>query len=468
MASPTTHNLSLEELDKQTFAHPFVSAADHQAAQVRIFERAEGIHLTDTAGRSYIDCVSGMWCVNVGYGRKEIARAIYEQAQALPFYHTILSFSNSPAIRLADRVLRLVPPNMGKVFFGTSGSDANDTQVKIVWYYNNLLGRPEKKKIISRLRGFHGSTVASASLTGLPGLHKGFDLPLPGFLHVAAPDIYRGMAPGESEVDYSRRLAAELDAFIEAQGPETVAAFIAEPVMGGGGGLIPSEGYFPEIQKVLRKHDVLMIVDEVICGFGRLGTWFGSHRFRIEPDLMTLAKGITSGYQPLSAVVLSDKVWSVLSADTEGLAAFGGGHGFTYSGHPVAAAAALANLDILEGEDLVGNAARMGAYFRARLDDAYADHPLVGQIRGAGLFLSLELVTDRAAKTPFPAEAAVEKRIMYQCLEEGLMVRGMQIGNAVGFGPPLVITEAEIDEIMARFDRAFGTVADGLAREGLV
>ena len=346
--------------------HPATSIADHLQQGPRIIVEGSGVTLIDPTGRRYLDAVAGLWCVNIGYGRPEVADAMASMARRLGYYHTFSSFSNEPQIRLADRLLAMMPGWMSKVFFGNSGSDANDTQVKLVWYYNNLRGKTRKKKIIGRIHGYHGSTVATASLSGLPAFHRHFDLPIPNVLHAAAPHYYRHGAPGQSEEQIRdgagpRRWRISSSA----RGRDTVGAFIAEPIMGGGGVLVPPRTYFEKVQAVLRKHDVLMIVDEVICGFGRLGRMFGSDVYGIEPDLMTCAKGLTSAYFPLSAVVVSEKVWAVLRDGSPEVGAFA--HGYTYSGHPVGAAAAMANLDVLLGEDMVGNAARTGDYLQARL-----------------------------------------------------------------------------------------------------
>jgi L-2,4-diaminobutyrate transaminase len=464
MTSKATERASLETLDKERVLHPATSIADHLRTGPRIMAEGSGVMLTDVAGRRYLDAVAGLWCVNIGYGRAEVADAMAAQARRLGYYHTFSSMSNEPQIRLADRLLGLVPGRMSKVFFGNSGSDANDTQVKLVWYYNNLRGQPRKKKIVARLQGYHGSTVASASLTGLPMFHRAFDLPIPNILHAAAPYHYRHAAPGMSEEAYAASLAAELDALIEREGPDTVAAFIAEPIMGAGGVLTPPRTYFERVQAVLRKHDVLMIADEVICGFGRLGRLFGSHVYDIDPDLVTVAKGLTSGYFPLSAVVLSEKVWSVLQAGSPEVGAFA--HGFTYSGHPVGAAAAMANLDILLGEDLVGNAARVGAYLQARLREQVGAHPLVGEIRGVGLIAGVELVADRATRQPFDPAAKVGQRVAARCLEDGLIVRALPVGHVLALSPPLCITREQVDQVVDGLDRGIRAVADELARSG--
>jgi L-2,4-diaminobutyrate transaminase len=462
MAEPAT-TPTLETPDKERVLHPATSIADHLRTGPRIMTEGSGITLTDTAGRRYLDAVAGLWCVNIGYGRTEVADAMGAQARRLAYYHTFSSMSNEPQIRLADRLLGLAPGPMSKVFFGNSGSDANDTQVKLVWYYENLRGRPRKKKIVSRWEGYHGTTVASASLTGLPAFHRAFDLPIANVVHTKPAYHYRDAARGQSEEDYATALAAELEALIQREGPDTVAAFIAEPVMGAGGVLVPPRTYFEKIQAVLRKHDVLMIADEVICGFGRLGRVFGSELYGIRPDLMTAAKGLTSAYFPLSAVFVSEAVWTVLRDASPQMGAFA--HGFTYSGHPVGAAAAMANLDILLGEDLVGNAAKVGEYFQERLRETLAGQPLVGEVRGVGLIAGVELVADRAAKRPFEPEKRIASRVAQRCLEDGLIVRALPAGHVLAFSPPLCITRAEVDEVLARFGKALAAVTDDLVRQ---
>jgi L-2,4-diaminobutyrate transaminase len=455
---------SLETLDKERVLHPATSIADHLRTGPRIMTEGSGITLTDTAGRKYLDAVAGLWCVNIGYGRTEVADAMGAQARRLAYYHTFSSMSNEPQIRLADRLLRITPGKMSKVFFGNSGSDANDTQVKLVWYYHNLKGQPRKKKIVSRLEGYHGTTVASASLTGLPAFHRAFDLPIANILHTKPPYYYRHGAPGQSEEAYASALAAELEALIQREGPDTVAAFIAEPIMGAGGVLVPPRTYFEKIQAVLRKYEVLMIADEVICGFGRLGRVFGSELYGIEPDLMTAAKGLTSAYFPLSAVFVSEGVWAVLREASPQMGAFA--HGFTYSGHPVGAAAAMANLDILLGEDLVGNAARTGEYFQARLREEMAGQPLVGEVRGVGLIAGVELVADQATRRPFEAEKKIASRVAQRCLEDGLIVRALPAGHTIAFSPPLCLTRPEVDTVLELFGRGLTAVTDDLIRQG--
>jgi L-2,4-diaminobutyrate transaminase len=464
MTGKTAETATLETLDKERVLHPLTSIADHLRTGPRIMAEGSGVTLTDVNGRRYLDAFAGLWCVNIGYGRTEVADAMAAQARRLAYYHTFSSMSNEPQIRLADRLLDLVPGQMSKVFFGNSGSDANDTQVKLVWYYNNLRGMPRKKKIVSRLGAYHGSTIVAASLTGLPTYHRAFDLPIGGVLHTATPYHYRDAAPGTTEEAYAAALAQELDALIEREGPDTVAAFIAEPVMGTGGVLVPPRTYFERVQAVLRKHDVLMIADEVICGFGRLGRLFGSDVYGITPDLMTVAKGLTSGYFPLSAVILSERVWSVLEAGSPEVGAFA--HGFTYSGHPVGAAAAMANLDILLGEDLVGNAARTGAYMQAALRERIAIHPLVGEIRGLGLIAGIQLIADRASRRPFDATLKVSQQIAARCLEDGLIVRALPVGHVIALAPPLCITREQVDRVVDGLHRAIHAVGEELVRQG--
>jgi L-2,4-diaminobutyrate transaminase len=352
---------------------------------------------------------------------------------------------------------------MSRVFFANSGSEANDTAFKLARYVNNLRGRPEKKKIIGRLGGYHGVGLGAGSVTGIPAYHKAFDLPLPGVLHVSCPHYYGFGLPGESEADFSARLVAELEETIAREGGETIAAFFAEPVIGAGGVFLPPVGYFEGVQKLLKAHDILFVADEVICGFGRLGRLFGCEVYGIEPDLVTVAKGLTSGYFPLSACFLSEPIWTVLRDASPQTGAFA--HGFTYSGHPVGAAAAMANLDILLGEDLVGNAARVGEYLQRRLREAFAGHPLVGEVRGIGLIAGLELVADKATKRLFPAEVKVAHRVAQRCMEEGLVARALPAGHVIAFSPPLCVTREQVDEVIARFARGLDAVTDELTRE---
>ncbi|MEM8951654.1 MAG: aminotransferase [Pseudomonadota bacterium] len=452
-----THNLSLEELDRQSVFHPYTALADHLEKGVRVISEGEGVWVKDPDGKSYLDAVAGLWCVNIGYGRTEVADAIHEQAKKLAYFHSFSSMGTEPSIRLADRLLRLAPDGMSKVLFGNTGSDANDTNVKLVWYYNALRGKPEKVKLIARQQGYHGVTVASASLTGLPLLHKSFNLPIPEVRHVSCPDPYRGKPEGMSEREFSKQLAKELDEAIEREGPDTVGAFFAEPVMGAGGVHVPPEGYFDEIQPVLKQHDVLLVADEVICGFGRLGHWFGSNLYNIKPDIITIAKGLTSGYIPMSASLVGDKVWDVLVDRSRDVGPFG--HGYTYGGHPVAAAAAMANLDILEQDKLVENAAETGAYMQGRLREAFQDHPLVGHVRGVGLIMALEFVADKASKRSFEGAEKIAPKLSQAAHVRGLLARPLPGGDIIALSPPLSITREEVDVVIERLLAALDETA---------
>ncbi|NIR29028.1 MAG: aminotransferase class III-fold pyridoxal phosphate-dependent enzyme [Gammaproteobacteria bacterium] len=467
MPNVIDHNLTLEELDRQTVFHPSTHLKDHAhgvSGGPRIITSGKGIRIEDTKGNSLIDGFAGLYCVNVGYGRMEIADAIHEQARKLAYYHTYVGHSNEPTIRLSERIIRMAPQGMSKVYYGMSGSDANETQVKLVWYFNNVLGRRGKKKIISRHRGYHGSGIMSGSLTGLPLFHEAFDLPLPQVKHTVTPHYYWGAEPGMSEREFSAWCAQELERMILDEGPDTVAAFIAEPVMGTGGIIPPPEGYWEAIQGVLSKYDVLLIADEVVTGFGRIGADFGSYVYGIQPDLMTLAKGITSGYFPLSAVIVSENVWRVLEEGAEKMGPIG--HGWTYSAHALGAAAAMANLDIVERERLADNARETGTYFQQRLHETFDERPLVGEVRGVSLLAALEFVADREKKQRFEASAKVGARVAAACLENGLIARPLPHGDILGFAPPLVVTREEVDDIVERTRRAVDKVTEELVREG--
>ena len=453
----TSAEQTVEELDRRYVFHPFTQLDQHATSTAPVIVEGKGVTLHASDGRSYLDAMAGLWCVNVGYGRSEIADALRDEANRLGYYHAFSSMATDLPAELAERVLGMYPVPMSKIFFGNSGSDANDTQVKIVWYYNNVLGRTEKKKIVSRQRGYHGVTVMTAGLTGLPSLHAGFDLPLPMIRHTTAPHRLWEGGPDESEEEFARRMADDLEQLILAEGPDTVAAFIGEPVQGAGGVIVPPRTYWQRIQEVLRKYDVLLIADEVITGFGRLGRWFGADEFGIEPDLVTIAKGITSGYVPLSGCLVSERVWSVL---VEGSAALGPfGHGYTYSAHPLAAAAALANLDVLEHDGLVEQAAARGAFMHERLRAAFADHPIVAEVRGLGLIGAVEFAP--GAK-PFDPALKVGPRVYARCLEHGLITRALPASDTIAFSPPFVVSEAELEEMIAIARRAVDEVAEEL------
>ncbi len=459
---------SLEDMDRNGLFHPNtdLSAFAHgDLGDPHIIQSASGIRVRDQHGHELIDAFAGLWCVNVGYGRTEIADAMHEQTCKMPYYHTHWGFSNEPAIRLTDRVLKMMPAGMSKIFWGLQGSDAHETQVKIAWYYNNVLGRPEKKKIISRDRGYHGLTIMSGSLTGLKGLHESFDLPMDRVRHTLAPYFYWRQDREMDERAFSRFCAEELDRLIEAEGPETVAAFIAEPVVGVGGILPSPEGYWVEIQKVLRKHDILLMVDEVVCGFGRMGVNSGSHFYDIQPDMMCISKGLTSAYFPLAGSVLSEGVWEVLEQGSKKYGAFA--HGFTYAAHPLGAATALANLEIVDREGLLANVRDVGPYLLQRLRETFGEHEMVGDIRGVGLLACIEFVAEREGPKAFDQNLGIGERIALACRREGVIVRPLPDGDIVGFSPPLIVSRNDIDEIVERCKRAFDDIVESLMQEGI-
>ncbi len=460
-------NYSLEEMDRQSLFHPLTSIATHMKNGPHIIGAGQGVWITDHQGREMIDCGAGLWCVNVGYGRPEIAEAAKQAIENLNYYHIFGSASTEPIIRLADRVLTLFREQAGathlaRVFFGCSGSDANDTNVKLVRYYNNLRGRPEKKQIISRHGAYHGLTCAAGSLTGIPVYHKAWDLPLDGILHTSCPHWYRFAKPDESEAAFCDRMIADLEALIEREGADTIAAFIAEPIMCTGGVLLPPEGYFARVQEVLRRHDILFIADEVITGFGRTGNWFATGLYDLEPDIVTLAKGITSAYFPLSASVISERIWQVLEAASPEFGPVM--HGFTYSGHPVGGAIGLANLDIMEKEGLIENAARVGSYLLGRLRETIGEHPYVGDVRGAGLVIAVEFMADKVKRQPFDPSANAHRVVGAHAMEQQVMVRPLPYIEVIPFSPPLCITEAECDEAVDRFARALDVATPELHR----
>ena len=466
MEATATHNLSLEEMDRQSLIHPFTNLKDHASgasAGPSIIMSGRGMRVEDQYGNEFIDAFAGLYCVHIGHGRTEVAEAIYAQATKLAYFHAIGGHSNEPAIRLADRLLRMAPANMSKVFFGVTGSDAIDTNVKLAWYYRHALGQPEKRKIIARRLAYHGGTVMGSSLSDIPGIHEAFGLPVGPVLRTAAPHYYRHAAPGTTEREFSRQCANQLEELILAEGPDTVAAFIAEPVIGTGGIIPPPDGYWEEVQAVLDRHDVMLISDEIICAFGRLGANFSAEVYPLKPDLITVAKGLSSGVVPLSASIVSDKVWRALEKGADRFGPFA--HTFTYSAHPVAAAAAMANLDIIEREGLAANARSTGAHFLQGLRAAFADHPLVGDVRGAGLLAALEFVADKTRKTQFDPAIRVGPRVSAACRDEGLIARAIPSGDVLGFAPSLILTPDEADEVVERTRRAVDRVAAELGRE---
>lgn len=442
--------------------HPYTNLRQHEATGPLVISRGDGIRVYDDRGKEYIEGLAGLWSVAVGFSEKRLADAAYKQMLQLPYYHTFSSKSHEPSIRLAEKLAEMTPEGLTRAFFTSSGSEANDTIVKMIWFMNNALGRPRKKKFLARIKGYHGITVAAGSLTGLPVNHRDFDLPAIPVHHLTCPHFYRFGAEGEDEAAFTARLLAELEAVIAAEGADTIAAFIGEPLMSAGGVLPPPAGYWEGVERICRANDILLISDEVICGFGRLGTPFGCQKYGFTPDIMTLSKQITSSYMPLAAVVFSEAIYQAIADNTAKLGNFG--HGFTASGHPVATAVALENLAIIEEKDLIGNAAQLEAAFQAGIR-GFADHPLVGEARGTGLIGAVELVAEKAARQPFEPPGrvgAVAARIGH---EEGLIFRA--IGDQLALCPPLIVTEQDVAEIMARMGRTLERLPAALAAEGL-
>jgi 4-aminobutyrate--pyruvate transaminase len=450
--------------DIESVVHPYTNLATFRDNGPLIIERGQGIQVYDTAGRGYIDGMAGLWCTALGWGNEELAETAAAQMRKLAFGHLFGGKSHDGAIELAEKLKEIAPVPTSKVFFCNSGSEANDTQIKLVWYMNNALGRPRKKKIVSRRKGYHGVTVASASLTGLPVNQTDFDVPIANILHTSCPHHYRFAHAGESEEDFATRLAGELDDLILKEGPETVAAFFVEPVMGAGGVIVPPATYFDKVLAVCAKYDVYVICDEVICGFGRLGTPFGCQAFGFEPHSITVAKALTSAYIPMAALTVPEVMYQAMLDQSRKIGSFG--HGFTYSGHPVAAAVALKTLEIYQRERLVEKAAGLSPHFQARLK-ALAAHPLVGEARGYGLVGAVELVADKASRRAFDPKAGVGPRTMAFAEAEGLLIRSLA-GDVMSLCPPLVITPQELDELFDRLARALDRTLDWVRREGLL
>ncbi len=463
-AAPTPGN-SPAAKDVRYLLHPYTNAVKHAERGPLIMERGKGVWVTDDAGKRYIEGMAGLWCTSLGFGEERLIEAAVRQMRDLPYYHLFAHKSHNPAIELAERLIEMAPHSadgpMDKVFYGNSGSEANDTAIKLIWYYNNARGRPEKRKILSRIQGYHGVTVATASLTGLPANHKDFNLPIADILHTGSPHHYFQAEEGESEEDFATRRAEELDQMIEAEGPETVAAMFAEPVMGAGGVIVPPATYFEKIQKVLKKHDVLLLADEVICGFGRTGNMFGCETFGIKPDMVSVAKALSSAYLPISATMISKEIADTVAANSGKIGTFG--HGYTYSGHPVAAAVAVETLKIYEERDMIGHVRTVAPAMQNGLRERFAGHPLVGEVRGVGLIGAVQLVADKETREPFEAAQGVALKCADFAHEHGLVVRPLP-GDAVAFSPPLVISEEEIDEMLDRFARALDDTAAWLAK----
>ena len=440
---------SIESRDLQHMLHPITNLKLLHQSGPLVQEQARGVYLWDNNGKQYLEGMAGLWCTALGYGEAELIRVAEEQLRKLSYGPTFVGKTNEPSVLLAEKLKAMAPMDAGRVFFGLSGSDANDTQAKLLWYYHNLTGQPQRKKIISRLRGYHGTSLAGGSLTGLPQFHSHFDLPLPGFLNTESPYYYREALDKESETDFCDRLAASLEALIQHEGPETIAAFIAEPVQGAGGVIVPPEGYFPRIQEVLDRYGIILIDDEVICGFGRTGKAFGAQTVGMQPTTMTVAKALSSAYLPISAVLVPEYMYEPMIEASGEVGTFG--HGFTYSGHPVCAAVALRNLELMEEREIFAHAATMGEIFQHRLR-GLADHPLVGDVRGVGLMGGVELVADRQTGQPFESSLGVGLTCLEHAHEGGLLIR--PLGDTIALCPPLIITADQIDELFGKLETA--------------
>lgn len=437
-------NDELAAWDRDHLLHPTTHTAKHARGDVpgRIITGGEGVFIEDRDGNRLLDAFAALYCVNAGYGRTEIADAMSEQAHKLAFFHSFAGQGNEPAIRLAKMIMDRAPDHMARVYFGLSGSDANESNVKLAWHYNILRGKPEKKKIISRWRAYHGSGLVSGSLTGLAAYHARFHLPLDGFLHTQCPHYLRRPDADMSEADFVDYLINDLEAMIEREGPDTICAFIGEPVMGTGGILPPPEGYWARVQAVLDRHDILLMSDEVVTGFGRTGSMFGCEHYGLKPDFMTIAKGLTSAYAPLSGSIISQRVFDVLMDGTDEFGPLA--HGWTYSAHPVSAAAGIATLDLVDDMGLVTNARETGPHLLTALNQAIGDHPNVAEVRGVGLMAAVEYMADPAARTGFPP-MSVAPKISEAMTRRGVIARAMPEGDIIGFAPPLCITPDEID-----------------------
>ncbi len=446
---------SWESRDIHSVLHPYTNASTHMEEGPLVISRGDGIHVIDIDGNRYIEALAGLFCASLGFSERRLAEAGAAQLVELPFYHTFGGKSHKPGIALAERLLALSPVPMSKVFFANSGSEANDSAIKLAWYYHNAIGKPEKKKIISRTKAYHGVTVASASLTGLPNNHRDFDLPIDRILHTDCPGFYRFGQAGETEEEFASRCAQSLEDLILREGPDSVAAFFAEPLMGSGGCIVPPPTYYEKIQAVLRKYEVLLIADEVICGFGRLGTMFGIEAFGMEPDMISTAKQLSAGYQPIAALMVNEKIAEAVRAESRKIGTFG--HGFTYSGHPVPAAVALETLKIYEERDILGHVRSIAPVFQKELR-ALSDHPLVGEARGMGLIGTLELVADKETRTPFDPSLTVAAHAGRRAQAHGVITRAM--GDNFTLCPPLIITAEEIRDLFQRVGRALDETLD--------
>ena len=439
---PTTQH----EKDIAYVVHPQTNLGQHEKNGPLIASRGEGLYIYDDAGTKYIEGMSGLWCASLGFSEERLINAAAEQMRKLPYGQTFAHRSNEPTIALSEKLIGMSPVPMSKVLFQSSGSEANDTAIKLAWYYHHAKGNPDKKKVIGRVRGYHGTGLATASVTGLPHMHTDFNLPFDWVLHTDCPHYYRLAKEGESETDFVNRLVSNLEQLIEDEGADNIAAFFAEPILGVGGVVIPPADYFPKIQAVLKRHDILLVADEVICGFGRTGEMWGSLTVGMQPDMITCAKALSAAYMPISAVLLSQPIYEAMVSESDKIGTFG--HGYTYGGHPVCAAVALEALAIYEERNIVQHVREVGHYFLKRLA-GFSDHPLVGDVRGAGLLAGIELVKDKTTKAPFDKPQSVVAKVAEFAEQEGLLVRPIA-GETLAFAPPLITTKAEIDMIIEK------------------
>ncbi|MBD9627815.1 aspartate aminotransferase family protein [Ensifer sp. ENS06] len=454
---------SLHALDRQSLIHPYTNLAVHQEVGPHVITGGEGIYVVDDQGKRYIEGLAGLFCAGLGFSEPRLVEAATRQLKTMPFYHSFAHKSTEPGIRLAEKLLEMAPVPMSKVFFAGSGSEANDTAIKLVWYYNNAVGRPEKKKIISRRKAYHGVTVATASLTGLPFNHRDFDLPIANIFHTDCPHYWRFAEPGESEEDFATRLVSNLEAMILEEGPETVAAFFAEPVMVSGGVITPPKTYFEKLQTVLKKYDILLVADEVICGFGRTGNMFGSETYGMKPDMISCAKQLSAAYMPISALMINEKISDVLVDQSRKIGTFS--HGYTYGGHPVAAAVALEALTIYQETDIVSHVRAVSVRFQEGIAKL-GDHPLIGEARGVGLVAGLEFVKDKVTKENFPPAWQVANHAGKFATERGVLTRGL--GDMVSLCPAMIINEKQIDDLMARMQLALDDTLSWARSQGYI
>ncbi|XP_065008162.1 probable gamma-aminobutyrate transaminase 3, mitochondrial [Musa acuminata AAA Group] len=438
---------------------PFTAGWQTTDLHPLVIDKSEGSYVYDINGKKYLDALAGLWCTALGGNEPRLIAAATAQLNKLPFYHSFWNRTTKPSLDLAKEILEIFTARkMGKVFFTNSGSEANDSQVKLVWYYNNALGRPNKKKFIARSKSYHGSTLISASLSGLPALHQKFDLPAPFVLHTDCPHYWRFHLPGETEEEFSTRLANNLENLILKEGPDTIAAFIAEPVMGAGGVIPPPKTYFEKIQAVVKKYDILFIADEVITAFGRLGTMFGCDKYKIQPDLVSIAKALSSAYMPIGATLVSPEIVEVIHSQSNKLGSFS--HGFTYSGHPVSCAVALEALKIYKEREIPSHVSAISPKFQEGIR-TFSGSPIIGEIRGTGLILGTEFSDNKSPNDPFPPEWGVGAIFGSECEKRGMLIR--VAGDNTMMSPPLVMTPDEVDELVSIYGDALRSTEEKVA-----